>query len=86
MQEEYIDCSTVYTHKRDGSDGNELVAYRYVIEELAKIAGKSIPGARYIPSNIEGVNSTTVIIVISVTALCSITAVSLILIKKRKHQ
>lgn len=84
MQETYIDCTTVYTHKRDGSDGNELVTYREVIEQLAKIAEIDLS-----PSNnifgIKTMNKVDVAIVIVVVASISAIALCAFVIRKRKE-
>ena len=87
MWEDYIDCTTVWTHKRDGSDGNELVSYRAIIEQLGKIADVSPAGAsRFVPiNNNSNVNSSTVIIVIAVS-LSLVGFTTLIVIRRRKHQ
>ena len=89
MQQTYIDCTTVLTYKRDGSEGNELVTYRAVIEELAKKAEIDLSGS---PRTIVGTNggskieSSTMIAVISVIAIISISSIIvLVVVKKRKH-
>lgn len=85
---DYIDRSSVWTYKRDGSDGNELVSYRAVVEEIARIAG--IPAAglnKYVPiSNNHNNATTTSIIVIVTISLTMISITALIVIRKRKHQ
>ena len=91
MQETYIDCTTVYTYKKDGSEGNELVSYKDVICELAKKAEIELEGSpRSISSpvaGLTGVDSTTLIAIISVICLVSISSiVVLIVVKKRKHE
>ncbi len=89
MQETYIDCTTVNTYKRDGSKGEELVEYRYLIAEIARIAGVELGGATRTIVGTNGgaaINSTTLIAVISVIALVSVSSiVVLVVIKKRKH-
>ena len=87
MQQTYIDCTTVYTHKRDGSGGNEYVSYRFVIEELAKIAHIELgSGSRVdLYSNYEKYNATTLIAIISVVAISSVLVVTLVLVKRRQH-
>ena len=87
MQQTYIDCTTVYTHKRDGSDGNEYVSYRFVIEELARIANIELgSGSRVdLSSNYEKYNATTLIAIISVVAISSVLVVTLVLVKRRQH-
>ncbi len=87
MWEDCIDISTVWTYKRDGSDGNEMVDYRAIIEELGKIANVTPAGAsRYVPTGVENnANITTVIIVLAVS-LSVVAFTTLIVIRKRKHQ
>lgn len=82
----YVDNTTVYTHKRDGSDGKADVSYRLVMEELAKLVGANlVGGSRYTPTSNNNVNYTTIIIVLAVTLSVAVCIV-LILAKKRKHQ
>ena len=89
IRETYVDGTTVYTHKRDGSAGEELVAYRLVVEQLAKIAGVNIAGASPKPivaGETTTVNNATMIAIVSIIALVSISSMAvLIVIKKRKH-
>lgn len=87
MQETYIDCTTVYTHKRDKTEGNELVSYRAVVEELARIAGINLSPANKIAANGEtSVKNTSalVLVIISATALVSVGGYFL-LRKKREN-
>ena len=83
----YFDATTVYTFKRDGSDGKEWVSYRAVIEELGRIAGISPVGpSRYVPTNVNrNANITTIIIVLAVS-LSLVGCTTLVVIRKRKHQ
>ena len=79
----FVDSSSVYTHKRDGSDGNELVSYRIVMEQLAKIANKPlVSSSNLLPNN--KVNNDALIIVVIALSLISVTAIFLVF-KKRKQ-
>ena len=79
----FVDSSSVYTHKRDGSDGNELVSYRIVMEQLAKIANKPLVSSSNLLSN-NKVNNDALMIVVIALSLISVTAIFLVF-KKRKQ-
>ena len=84
---DYIDRSSVWTHKRDGSEGNELVSYRLVVEELARIAGVELEGSSRIHANFElDANSATFAVVIIVAAVSSAVMLSLLFILKKKRK
>ena len=86
IRETYIDSSTVYTHKRDGSAGNELVSYRVVVEQLGAIAEVAVVGSSRIVFESPLANSTAiVVIVVSMIAATSLIAV-VVITKKRKHE
>ena len=88
MQETYIDCTTVYTHKRDGSSGSELVSYRLVIEQLAKIADlEEELGISPSPELFAiDANNSNLVLIISLVAFASVSSLSLLVVlKKRKH-
>ena len=83
----YFDATTVYTFKRDGSDGKEWVSYRVVIEELGRIAGISPAGpSRYVPTGVNNNATTTSIIIVLTVSLSMISIATLIIIRKRKRQ
>lgn len=86
-QETFIDCTKVLTHKKDGSEGEELVSYRDVMEELAKIAGRELPGSKYNNNTFE-FDSNNGILMIVIISTCVVSAIALgtllILKKKRK--
>ena len=82
----YVDGTTVLTHKRDGSEGKEYVEYRYVMEELAKIAEVELVGASR-PINTSGsVTITAIVGIIAIIAITSITAVFVVVTLKKKHE
>ena len=84
---DYIDRSSVWTYKRDGSKDNELVSYRLVVEELARIAGVELEGSSRIHANFElDANSATVAVVIIVAAVSSAVMLSLLFILKKKRK
>ena len=84
MQETYIDCTTVYTHKKDGSDGNELVSYRDVMVELARIAEVSLSSNR-VTTRALVMNNVTIIVIIAISTVSFAALVTVLVIKKRKH-
>ena len=86
MQEDYIDCTTVYTHKRDKSEGNELVSYRAIIEELAAKAEINLPGASSLKFNALASFDLTVTVIIVTMAISSMAIVVTLVAKKRKQQ
>lgn len=80
----FIDSSSVYTYKRDGSEGNELVSYRVVVEQLAELANIPLVGLdRYFNSAIE--SNTMVVVIISIAAASAL-AFTLLLVFKKKRQ
>ena len=86
MQGTYIDCTTVYTHKRDKTEGNELVSYRAVVEELARIAGINLSPANKIAANGETTtNNTAMLVVVIISTTCLVTVGGYFLLRKKKE-
>lgn len=81
----YIDSSSVWTHKRDRSEGNELVSYRIVMEQLAELAKVSLVGSSRIFNSSIGENS-TMIIVIVIASVSAFAFTTLLVFKKKKHK
>ena len=87
IRQTYVDCSTVLTHKRDGSSGEEMVPYRAVIEQLGKIAHVTPVGAsRYVPTDINRTANITTIIIVLAVSLSLVGFTTLIVVRRRKHQ
>ena len=83
----YVDASSVLTYKRNGDDGNEMVSYRVVMEQLAKISGVALVGTNQAFSFGFQNNETVLVAIISVITVTSIAGVvALVIIRKRKHQ
>ena len=81
----YVDSSSVYTYKRDGSEGNELVSYRIVVEQLAELANISLVGSdRYFNSAFE--SNTMVVVIISIAATSALVFTMLLVFKKKKQK
>lgn len=87
---DYVDRSKVYTFKVDKSEGKELVSYRKVMEELARIGKVTLTGSSPRPTSIIGeitAENGALIAVVAAIALISISSVAILLvIKKRKHE
>ena len=81
----YIDGTTVYTYRRDGESGNELVSYRVVVEQLGKIANIAVDGAvsSYRFDILSGSNLS--IVIISVATVSALAATLFFVFKKRKQ-
>ena len=83
MQTTYINGTTVYTHKKDKTDGNELVSYHDIIEQLRVIAaggGESNTVADIIN------DSNTAMIIAVVSSITVISALgTFFIIRRRKH-
>lgn len=77
----YVDSSSTYTHKRDGSEEEELVSFAVIMEQLAKQAGGS--GSSASMNNLLGTNGTMVIVILATvaTTLASV----LLIVKFRKR-
>lgn len=89
VRTEYVDKSTVYTwtSKATGTDAPEgMVSYRAVVLQLGAIAGIPVVGATRINTISETTaESSTMIAIVGIIALVSVSAVSiLIVLKKRK--
>ena len=82
MQETYIDCTTVLTHKKDGTTGEELVLYRDVMEQLAEIAEMSLSSPKTAKVSL---NSSTTLIVIVTVASISLSVGVFFIVRRRKH-
>lgn len=87
MQETYIDCTTVNTWSDKTKTGKSYFTYRKVMEELAKIAeidigGSSSPSLQF--RNAE-FNSQSIIIIVSI-GVASISALSLLIVLKKRKQ
>ena len=81
----YIDGTTVYTYRRDGESGNELVSYRVVVEQLGKIANITVDGAvsSYRFDILSGSNLS--IVIISVATVSALAATLFFVFKKKKQ-
>ena len=64
----------------------DLVSYRAVIEELARIAGIDLPGSRKINSNFYTNNTSLIVTIASISMVSVAAVVTLVIIRKRKHQ
>ena len=83
----YINNSSIYTYKRNGDAGQEMVGYRYVMEELSEKANIALVDASRInPIFFANANSNTVIIVVVTFSLVAIAALGVCLVIKKKHQ
>ncbi len=82
MHTTYINSTNVLTHKRDGSEGTELVSYRYVMEELAKIAEINLANPSTSLHSI--VNNNGALIIVIVSSISVIAIASLFIIRRRR--
>ena len=69
-----------------GEPGNELVAYKYVVEELGKIAEIAVNGSSLYYGDLAIVNNSSVAIIIIAVAASSALMFSLLLVFKKKKQ
>lgn len=82
----YVDSSNVLTYRRDGEEGNEMVSYRVVMEQLAKIAEIALVGPSQTITFGYQTNGTMLIAIITVITTISVAGVfALVVIRKRKH-
>ena len=79
----YIDCSTVYTWTDKTKSANTLVTVRQIMERLSIIAEIDLVDAS--PNRLIAVDSSTMIIVLTVTAIGVISVSALVIFKKRKQ-
>ena len=86
MHETYIDCTKVNTWADKTKLAKKDFTYRQVIEELAEIAEIPISGGLRYSDPLFASNNISIIVIISVVSLASVTAIGLLLIKRRKHQ
>lgn len=93
VRETYVDSSKVYTYKvdpdaRQPGDENELVSYRKVMEQLGEIAGVAVVGQELTRfDNVLGSTDSSVVLIIVAASLVSAAGlVTLLVIRKRKHQ
>ena len=84
IQETYVDCSKVFTHKKDKTEGNELVSYHDVMLELSRIAGVALNGVK--PLSVFNANNGALLVVVISAGITVIGAATLLTLKKRKHQ
>lgn len=87
LREIYIDCTTVYTWSDSSKTSESLHTYRKVMEQLSRIAeialeGSSNPSLLY--RNTE-FNSQSIIIIVSI-GVASISALSLLIVLKKRKQ
>lgn len=86
---QYVVRTEALTYKRDGSDGNEMVAYKYILIELSKKCEVDVGLSPRIEPFFESTSgsSMTLIAAVSIIAIASISTVAvLVVIKKRKHE
>jgi len=84
----YVNDSTAYTYKGDGTSNQDNISFAAIFNQLAKIAsGNSNNLGLYTPFNLMGGEdnfSTIIIVIASSVALLSVTALSILVIRKRK--
>ena len=87
----YVDTSTVYTYIGDGTSDQDNISFATIFMQLSKMSGAkgSFAIKGFTPFSLvdgeSGDNTTTIIIIIaSSISLLSITALSVLLVKKRK--
>ena len=88
IRETYIDCTLVYTWSDSSKTSESLFTYRKVIEELGKKFNIEVVGLSSSPSlqfrNAE-FNSQSIIIIVSI-GIASISALSLLIVLKKRKQ
>ena len=81
----YINNTTVYTLRRDGQTGEELVSYRVVVEELAKKYNIPLEGNYVGVFGLNSNDSTALITTIVIVSLVAVSAVIVfVAVRKRK--
>ncbi len=82
----YVDTSSTFTWTSIEMNDNTLVSYKAIVERLALAGGVAVAGSSLINLGFHSNMNTTVTAILAViVAIGSISAVTLIILKKRKH-